>query len=150
MPSCSQGRKGTGTVPLFTIEGGSNLKAGSYPVTLIDIKPDTIITNDRGEQDIFRWKFIVDDGSDEGVEHNAISSQNTSPRSKLFGWLTALLGEDAVKVGMDFDKKDLVGREAIGQFTLDADGWAKLTALVEKPKSRARGVEAEEAPATPF
>lgn len=130
-------------MPLFTIEGGSALKAGVYPVTLVDIRPDTILTNDRGEQDIFRWKFVVDDGSPEGVEYEAISSRNTSPRSKLFAWLTALLGEDKVKVGMDFEKKDLVGREAQGQFSIGEDGWAKMTALVEMPRNRAQAVAAK-------
>lgn len=126
-------------MPLIRIEeapGVEAIKPGTYPVTLIDIRPDTIITNDRGAQDIFRWKFAVDDGSEEGVEFEAISSQLTSPKTKLYAWLTALLGEDKVGVGMDFEKKDLVGREALGQFQTDAKGWTQLTALVEKPRQR--------------
>lgn len=141
-------------MPLIHLdEYQSDIAPGVYPVTLIDIRPDVLSTNDRGDQNVFRWKFIVDDGTEDGVEHEALSSQITSPRSKLYAWLGALLGEDAVKVGMDFEKKDLVGREAQAQFQLDEKGYPKLIALVAKPKTRAARVAAEteaETEAIPF
>lgn len=138
-------------MPLIHLdEYESDIKPGVYPVTLIDIRADTISTNERGDQEVFRWKFIVDDGSEDGVEHEALSSQITSPRSKLYAWLGALLGEDAVKVGMDFEKKDLVGREAQGQFTIDERGYPKLMALVAKPKGRAARAVAETEEVTAF
>lgn len=128
-------------MPFITVSAGApsaDVEPGVYEATLIDVQEDTITTNDRGDVDVYRWRWALDLGDDNGVEVESLTSVNTSPKSKLFGYLVALLGADKVGVGKDFEQTDLIGREALITIIKNADGWPKVEQVTGKPKVGSR------------
>ena len=128
--------------------GGPEIDPGTYPVTLVEVEgPKTIVPqtgpNAGQEVDIFVWKFAVDEGDYDGTEIEATSSTNSGPKSKLYGFLAALLSK-APAIDAEFELAELAGRRALA--TIEADpksGWMRITGLTAMPAAMlSRGVAA--------
>jgi len=136
-------------VPLISVTtGGPDIDPGTYPVTLVDIEGPKVITPQSGptagqEMEILVWKFAVDEGEFEGTEIEATTSTNTGPKSKVYGFLTALLGGKPPAENAQFEATDLAGRRALATVERPENGWAKIRSLVALPVANlSRGVAA--------
>lgn len=129
-------------MPLIDIKaGGPDVPDGAYSVTLVDITgPKTIVAQkgpNAGEEfQIFEWLFAIDDGPYENTELPESSSTASGPKSKLYGWVTALLNGVPPAVGAKFEASDLKGRRAIATIRRENPGdWPKITNLGAMPVS---------------
>jgi hypothetical protein len=133
---------------LFKITGAPEpvLDPGTYEMVLLALTPKDIVVNGE-DRAIFEWRFgLVDDDT---IEVNGVTSQMTTPRSKLVAWVAALAGPDAVAVGAEYDEKDLVGKSALVTVAIADSGWLKVMDVGPKPTQRtvkARIVEGEDLP----
>jgi len=127
-------------MPLFEVKaGGPDIPDGVYPVTLVDITGPKVIVAQKGpnageEFSIFEWLFAVDDGPYENTEIPDSTSTSSGPKSKLYGWVTALLNGVPPAVGTKFETTDLKGRRAYATIRRENAGdWPKITNLGAMP-----------------
>ena len=110
---------------------GRPIDPGTYRGIVLSVEPARIET-DEGPKDLLRWTFAVDvDGH--GEEIDALSSRATSPRSKPYAWVTALLGRipepgERLKLGK------LAGLSALVSIELDDNNYPKVGGLMALPK----------------
>lgn len=125
--------------PQITVgEGGFTGPPGTYPVILAKIEGPKTITAKRGptagqSSDIYDWTFVVVGGEYEDAEIDATSSTASGPKSKLYSFLTALLGGQAPQAGQTFELADLKGRMALATVVREESGWAKIAQLSAMP-----------------
>lgn len=144
-------------MPFITVaQGGSDLPDGVYSVTLVQISEPKTVTAQRGPKagqdiDLLDWTFAVDDGGQfDGETIQASTSMASGPKSKMFNWLTALLGGRPPLIGASFERTDLVGRRALATIRKDEAGWPRLENLGAIPASMLAQQEAPlPAPAAP-
>ncbi len=126
-------------MPFVTVkQGGIEIPDGVYSVILTAISEPKTVQVSRGpkagtEMDLLDWTFAVDGGEHEGVEISTSTSMASGPKSKLFGYLTALLGGKPPVVGQSFEKTDLVGRLALATIRRDESGWPRIENLSAVP-----------------
>ena len=126
-------------MPFMTVSsGGPDIDDGVYPVTLTAIEGPKTITPQNGpnagqDVDIFEWAFVVDEGDYENTEIQATTSTASGPRSKMFAFLTALMGGKAPQVGTSFEVTDLVGRRALATIRRSDSGWPRIENLGALP-----------------
>lgn len=119
-------------------QGGSNVPDGVYPVTLTQISDPKTVTAQRGpkagqEIQLLDWTFAIDEGELEGAELQTSTSLASGPKSKMFGYLTALLGGKAPAIGSSFEKSALIGRRALATVRADDNGWPRIENLGAMP-----------------
>lgn len=120
-------------MPQITINKGgpsTDIDNGVYPVTLAAVTgPKTIYPANAPEgTDIYEWTFSLDDGRD----IQGVTSTASGPKSKMFGWLTALLGK-APAAGDAVDTDALLGRRALATIDHNDGGWPRLSQLTAMP-----------------
>lgn len=128
------------TEDTITISAGappSDIEPGVYEVTLVEIsEPRTIFPqtgpNAGKEVQLRDWTFALEDGS----TVTGSASVASGPKSKTFAWMTALLGGTPPVVGQSYPRSQLVGREALATIAIDEGGWAKISNLSARPKSK--------------
>lgn len=129
--------------------GAGNIEPGAYEVTLQHVsQPKTIYPqNDPDGVEILEWTFVLDDGQ----QLTDSTSMNSGPRSKMYGWLTALNSGKAPSTDEDIDTDDLIGRRVIANVTLSEKGWPKIGSLSAIPVSvqQKRFAQATQAPTRP-
>ncbi len=120
--------------------GGPDIPDGVYLVQLTKISdPRTVVAQQgprQGEEvDLIDWTFTIDQpGSDLHEQPiDASTSTSSGPRSKMYAWLTALLGGVAPQVGTPFKKSDLIGRYALATTRKNDAGWPKIENLGAVP-----------------
>lgn len=128
----------------ITITAGApqtDIEPGAYEVTLLAIEgPRTILPqsgpNAGKEVDLYDWTFTLEDGT----ELQGSTSTKSGPKSKLYAWVTALLGGTPPPTEAKFKVDDLVGRMAIATVTIDDGGWPRIQQLgpVLATKSRTK------------
>lgn len=127
--------------PFITVnQGGAQIADGVYPVTLVDIKGPKTVTAQRGPKagqdiDLLDWEFAIDEGDYDGTVIQASTSTASGPKSKMFGFLTALFGGKAPNVGAQFELIDLRGRRALATIRNDDQGWPRIDNLGAMPAS---------------
>lgn len=122
--------------------GGPDIPDGVYPVILTDIKGPKTVLAQRGpkagqEIDLLDWIFAIDAPN---TQYDALSlevstSTASGPRSKMFGFLTALFNGVAPAVGAAYEKDQLVGRSALATVQKDPEGWLRIVNLGALPIS---------------
>lgn len=128
-------------MPLFEVKaGGVEIADGVYPVILTAITGPKLVTAQQGpnagkEIELFDWTYAIDaPGTPEhDTEITASTSTASGPKSKMFSWLTALLGGKPPAVGTKFEVTDLVGRAALATIRTGESGWPKLENLGAMP-----------------
>lgn len=121
-------------------QSGPDIPDGVYPVTLVDIKGPKTVTAQRGvnagkDIQLLDWEFAVDDGPHDGVVIQATTSVASGPRSKMYGFLTALFNGVAPAIGAKYEKGDLAGRRALATIKKDPEGWLRIENLGAMPVS---------------
>jgi hypothetical protein len=119
--------------------GAGDVEDGTYTATLTAIEPLTVDTTnpDTGQaetRDLLRWVFAIEP---EGREVRGLTSRATGPKSKLYKWIGAMLGADALGTGVKFRRRDLIGREIMLVVGRDKNGWGTVTDVVPLPKKAA-------------
>jgi hypothetical protein len=121
-------------------KGGIDIADGVYAVVLTKIEgPKTITRPDNTEAEIIDWTFEVMSGQYAGTEIQGTTSTATGPKSKMFGWLSALHGGKAPTVGASFEKGDLIGKLALATVRTPEGGWPKLENLGAVPAEMLAG-----------
>jgi hypothetical protein len=125
-------------MPLITIKSGADIPDGVYPVILAGIEGPKTITPQQGpnagqEVEILSWKFVVLDGKYKDTEIEATSSTASGPRSKLYGFLTALFNGTPPQIGANFEASDLTGRMALATIQRSESGWPRIVNLGAVP-----------------
>jgi hypothetical protein len=107
----------------FVIKGPSiTINDGTYPAVLESVTTEPS-QNPSIPGDVRRWTFLVEhDGKVEPLE--ALSSDATSPRSKVYAWLTALIGREP-KAGETIE--DPTGARCLLQITHNEKGFPKVS-----------------------
>lgn len=129
----------------LTISAGSREFAyleddGTFPATLVSVErkgpfPDREDPNK--EYHLLEWGFSIDEAGENSMVWGT-TSESTGPKSKAFGWITALLGK-APPVGFKLSiKEHLLNRRALVSVAKDDKGWMKLVSVTAMPKSPAR------------
>lgn len=135
----------------ITVKSGApaDIEPGVYEVTLTALEgPRTIYpqtgVNAGKEVEVLDWTFHTDD--DEEIQ--GTTSTASGPKSKLYAWLTALLGGTPPAVGTTFEPQQLLGRQAVATISVSDGGWPKIENLSAMPtKRRAATPAAASAPA---
>lgn len=86
---------------------GIHVAAGFYPFTVSALEPDTLTKQDGSQSQIARFDLELDDVFDaEGnpAVIDAIANLALTPKTKLWGWLTALGVPPVLHVAFDFDQ----------------------------------------------
>jgi len=135
----------TDTQPLITINRGGqdvpeNFEPGPYIVVLTALNGPKTVTAQKGPKagqdiDLFDWIFNIFDGAFEGLEVQASTSTASGPKSKLFGYITALSGGRPPAVGTGFNRDDLVGKLALATININEGGWLVIDNLSAVPAS---------------
>lgn len=125
--------------------GGVDIEDGAYPVQLVAISDPRTVTAQRGvnagkDIDLIDWTWTIDQpGSpSDGLQITASTSTASGPKSKMYAWLTALLGGKAPTVNQTFQKTDLIGRLAVATIRKDDDGWPRIENLSAMPVAMAQ------------
>jgi hypothetical protein len=127
---------------LITVsKGGVDIEPGTYTVTLVSIEGPKTITPRNGpnagqDVEIFDWLFAIDDEGTEyhGTEIQATTSTASGPKSKLYGFITALLDGKAPTAGTAFEAGDLCGRVALATISMSDSGWPRIDTLSALPR----------------
>lgn len=126
-------------MPFVTVnQGGPDIEPGVYPVIVTAIADPKTVTAQRGPKagqdiDLIDWTFAIESGPGEGTELRESTSTASGPKSKMFAWLTALLGGKPPQIGQGFEKSDLVGRLALATIAKDESGWPRISQLSAMP-----------------
>ncbi|MCX7336323.1 MAG: hypothetical protein NTV85_32870 [Hyphomicrobiales bacterium] len=99
------------------------------------------------DMDLLDWTFAIDGGQFEGTEISTSTSMASGPKSKMFGFITALLGGKPPVVGQSFEKTDFVGRVALATIRRDEGGWPRIENLSAVPTAMPK---ARPTPTTPI
>jgi hypothetical protein len=120
----------------FEISAGTQLQVpdGTYPAVL-----ESVIEESGGKFGAQRkWTFLVEhDGKIDSL--SGLSSTNTSPGSKSYQWLSALLGKEP-QVGERYE--DPTGTRVLLQLKKNDKGYMKIEAVLpfEEPQQVLPGV----------
>lgn len=132
-------------MPLITVSAGTPvLKPGTYPATLVGISEKRMATKfskPGTEDDFLEWTWLAE-GPDQDVEITSLTSIATGPKSRIFEYLTALLGAGNFDIGSGFDEKDLVGKKANLSVVVTDDGFSKIDQIVAPVVQRTAPVAA--------
>jgi len=138
----------TRTIAISAGAPALDIEPGAYSATLTAIsEPRTILPasgpNAGQEVEILDWTFVLD--GDEEIR--GTTSLSSGPKSKLFAWMTALLGGKAPAVGSELAWTDdghvtlggeqLDGRVVNVTISISENGWPKITTLSAIPAKRA-------------
>lgn len=127
--------------------GASDIKPGTYEVILVSVEgPKTVLAkngpNAGQELQLLDWQFAIDDGGElDGATINDSSSMSSGPKSKFYGWWTALTGS-APMAGTEVDTDLIVGQRALAKVIVNDGGWPKIDALVALPRKSAKAAPA--------
>lgn len=126
----------------ITISAGApQVEPGVYLATLTSISEPRTVTAQRGpnagqEVDLRDWEFTLEDGT----PVRGSTSTSSGPKSKMFSWITALMGGVPPAVNTTISFTQLVGREVHITVEQDPDGWARIANVSAKPKSLAKPI----------
>lgn len=110
----------------LTIPATATVESGAYPGRLDAIEQKETALD--GGRTYLRWRFTLalPDGSESKV--SGITSTNSGPKSRAFGWITALLGRTP-RPGEVIDTETLIGRAATVEVGPDGNGYSTVLEL---------------------
>lgn len=134
-----------------------NIDPGTYPVTCVAVRPDTLENPQYGDGSVIKFKLEFDgleDDDGEPLTREAMAGDYLTPGSKLTRYLFAF-GITA-DIGGEVDIDDAVNRQAlavVGKKTKGDKVYDTINDLIPAPKARTNGAKApqkaQEADRTP-
>lgn len=123
------------------IKSPSTVPAGRYQATFEGIEEKT---SKRDGAPYYRWTFTA--RTSDGVKDvSGVSSTNTGPKSKAFGWLAGLLDRKPQPNEM-LDASALVGRPCVVTLEENEDGFANVTDVQPGQLTEATDKQLDELP----
>jgi len=122
----------------MTVGAIVTVEPGTYPATLTNLE-DFDYDDGEGKKVLRRWTFALTDELDSDGNPavlDGVSSLALGPKSKAFGWISALLGRTPDK-GEQITRSMLVGKACLVTVVEKDDGYSKIEAVVPAPKKRA-------------
>lgn len=132
-------------MPFITVNRGgpsadNDIPDGSYPLILHALSDPRTVSAQRGvnagkDIDLIDWQWAIDKPGHplDGRTITSSTSTASGPKSKMFAYLTALLGGVAPAPETRFEKTDLVGRRVLGSIIHDEEGWNRLANVIAMP-----------------
>lgn len=118
----------------------NDIPDATYPLILTAISDPRPVEATRGPNagktiNLIDWTWAIDKPGHplDAREITSSTSDRSGPKSKMFAYLTALMGGVAPAPDTKFAKTDLVGRRVYGTINHDEEGWNRLGALVAIP-----------------
>lgn len=137
-------------MPRITLTSGSPvIEPGVYLADLIDVREKRLVTafsKNGEEQDFFEWFWMVH-GPDGDLQITSLTSLSPHPMSNITKYMTALVGADKAKPGLDMDTDELIGKTALVQIGLNDAGFARIEQIMAAPKTQKGQKAASPAPA---
>lgn len=115
---------------------------GVYLLQLVKIGDPRTITAKKGPNagkdfNLIDWSFAIEQPGT--PLHDRLMDDSTStasgPKSKMYEWLTALLGGVPPQAGRQMRRSELVGRLVLGTISHDEGGWPRIASLSAVPPS---------------
>lgn len=137
---------------LVTVGAGPQFDDGTYVGTVKSVEAKEI-TPKSGAQagqkvQIIEWKWdladltsgeaITDFDTGEDIIGRGTTSTASGPKSKMFAWLVALFGPQAVQPGVQFEAEDIVGGKALVSIVHDEGGYPTVDAVTAMPRGSSR------------
>jgi len=132
---------------LTATQGGAEIQDGTYSATLLGVTTQEPTAKSPNEKQWLKWFFLVDDGSETGVELSATSSYKCTSKSKPRAWIEAVLGRQ-LKNGETVTLEDLKALDCFVHIIHDEKDYAKIESVMPLPK-RTGGKAAALPPPTP-
>lgn len=126
----------------ITISAGApQVDPGVYLATLTSISEPREVTAQRGPNagqtvNLRDWEFALEDGT----PVRGSTSTASGPKSKMYSWITALMGGVPPTVNSVISFSQLIGREVHITVEQDVEGWARIANVSAKPKSLAKPI----------
>ena len=96
---------------------------------------------------MLEWGFAIEGAPEDACMVWASSGESTGPKSKTFGYISALFGGKQPPVGTQLDiEKQLIGRMALVNVRKDENGYVKVDSVVPLPKAMQKGAAPKAAP----
>lgn len=118
----------------------TDIPDGVYPLILTAISDPRTVTATRGPNsgkdiDLIDWTWTIDlPGSPlDGKQLDSSTSTASGPKSKLYSYLTALMGGVAPAPNSQFEKTELIARPVLGTINHDDEGWNRLANVSAVP-----------------
>lgn len=130
--------------PITVSGGGPDIADGVYTVVLTAIDGPKSITPQRGPNagstvTIFDWTFEILGGDYGGSTLRGTTSAASGPRSKMYSWLTALMGGVPPVEGTVLGEDDLLGQACLATVLRDDSGWPRIEQLAGLPANMRPG-----------
>lgn len=110
---------------MFNIGAGTaSVPAGTYTGILEKVEPEQV-TSQYGQKVMWRWTFLLSVNG-EARELDGLTSQATSPKSKAYAWLTAILGR-APAIGETLEPP--IGKQVLVTVKEKDNGWPAISGL---------------------
>jgi hypothetical protein len=123
-------------MPILTAtSGGVDIPDGSYNATVLSIEEAEPTPNSKSDKPWLRWRFVVDDGTSEGVEMLGASSTRFGPKSKGRLWAEALLGRK-METGEQFDPDKVLPRDCVVVIQRDEQDFARILHVLPVPRAK--------------
>lgn len=115
---------------------------GVYLLQLVKIGDPRTVTAKKGPNagkdfNLIDWGFAIE--APGTPYHDRLMDDSTStasgPRSKMYEWLTALLGGVPPQAGRQMKRSELIGRLVLGTVNHDDGGWPRIASLSAVPAS---------------
>lgn len=124
--------------------GAPQVDPGVYLATLVSVSEPRTVTATRGPKagqdvDLRDWEFALEDGT----PVRGSTSTASGPKSKMYSWITALLGGVPPTVNSTIQLNQLIGREVHITVEVDPEGWSRIANVSAKPKALAKPVTAQ-------
>lgn len=110
---------------VFNIGAGTaSVPPGTYTGSLVKVDSEKV-NSAYGEKMMWRWTFLLNVNG-EGRELDALTSQATSPKSKAYAFLTAILGRPPA-IGESLEPP--IGKQVLVSVVEKDNGFAKISGL---------------------
>jgi hypothetical protein len=133
---------------LVATQGGADIENGTYPATLLGISVEQPTAKSPNQKEWLKWLFVVDDGSETGVEMVAPSSMRCTAKSKTRAWIEAVLGRQLAN-GETVVIENLKALDCFVLVGHDESGFAKIEAVMPLPKRTVHKGALKPAPPAP-
>jgi len=122
----------------MTVGVVATIDDGTYAANLIALE-DFVFGEGNEAKTLRRWKFGLDALDSEGnpAEIDGVSSLALGPKSKAYGWVTALMGRPLVEAE-EITRSMLINRECLVE-VYQKEGYSKIRNVVAAPRKRAAG-----------
>lgn len=136
--------KAKATMPLLRTPvqgGGVHIDPGTYKVRCMDVKPDHLDNSQFGTGDVIRFSLeteVLNPADGNPVTLDAMANDRLTPKSKLWGWLTAFGMK--LDFSVDCDIEEAVSREAyavvVDQPGKEGGVFSRVEDIIPLPKSQ--------------